>query len=195
MDICRHHCCSKSCWIDLLVVRSLRPRHICHILPNPLYHTPPSLLLAHSATRSTSCIVPFPLVLFIFPSYNATLFGRNKVETSNQPRRKKYICQRFDSEGNALSQLLPHHLRIRSGPCSWYSFLDIQVLFKSEVRLNLAIPCQASNAGFLALIISNDISGGSIGRSVACNRGTRPGSWDGAPVRNTFFTKESQYLP
>ena len=109
-----------------------------------------------------------------------------------KPSRKKYICQRFGFGGNALSQLLPHHLRIRSGPCSWYSSLDIQVSFKSEVRLNLAIPCQASNAGFLALTISNDISGGSIGRSVACNRGTRPGSWDGAPVKNTFFTKESQ---
>jgi hypothetical protein len=49
------------------------------------------------------------------------------------------------------------------------------------------MPRHASRDGSAARTIWSGISGGSIGRSIACSRSERPGIRAGVPVKNTFW--------
>lgn len=95
--------------------------------------------------------------------------------------------QRGDHGITPPFQLLPHHLRILSGPNSAYCSRVTTIDGKLSVALKLAIPCQGSNAGFAARCTCNGISGGRICRSVASRRGIRLLYWQGPPVKNMFY--------
>ena len=83
-------------------------------------------------------------------------------------------------------QFPPHHRRTRSPPHSSYSALLTATRCSSSVCANAAIPRHASNDGSAARTMRSGISGGRIGRSVACSRSARPGICAGEPVRKTF---------
>ena len=87
-------------------------------------------------------------------------------------------------------QFPPHHRRTRSPPHSSYSALLTPTRFSSSVCANAAIPRHASIDGSAARTMRSGISGGRIGRSVACSRSARPGICAGEPVRKTFCVVE-----
>ena len=90
-------------------------------------------------------------------------------------------------------QFPPHHRRNALSAHSLYSALLTPARFSSSVCANAAIPRYASIDGSAAPTMRSGISGGRIGRSVACSRSARPGNCAGEPVRKTFCVEETPW--
>lgn len=121
------------------------------------------------------------------PSFRPAAESGSTPQTGKRPdSRAQHRTSHGPLHDMLAFQFPPHHLRTRSPPHSSYSALVTATRCSSSVCANAAIPRQASIDGSAARTMRSGISGGRIGRSVACRRSARPGICAGEPVRKTF---------
>ncbi len=197
-------CCEEYCSVRIPPLLLLSP---LRLPPTPIYayvhvymftytvpHTPLTSAFGTECAQRAGGV--FQQSTYLYRTLSVVSPGQ-ETQTRNKKRHSS-LSQCMNAprhSGTDEFQFPPHHRLMRSPPHSSYSAFVTPTVLNPSVFAKSAMPFHASSVGSAARTISSGISGGRIGRSVACRRSLSPGSWDGVPVKKTFYRLLPQHSP